>query len=158
MPRSQLDLSYEDACVAADAVLRELAALNQSAVVAVCDSHGELLSLARLDGSPLPSILIAANKAWTAARERKASAAVGEAGRNPTSGFDIGYYGDSRYTGWGGGIPVIHCGVVLGAVAVSGLAEAQDIALAQRGVDAVLEHLVSNGSLTTDSTAPDGQL
>jgi hypothetical protein len=53
---------------------------------------------------------------------------------------------------------VIHCGVVLGALAVSGLAEAQDIDLAQRGVDAVLEHLFASGSLSTESTAQDGQL
>ena len=85
----------------------------------------------------LTSILIAANKTWTAARERKSSGELGQAVRDPQHGFDIAYYGDPRYLGWGGGLPVIKDGAVVGAVAVSGLVEAEDIELAQIVVAAI---------------------
>jgi glc operon protein GlcG len=38
------------------------------------------------------------------------------------------YYGDPRFVGWGGGIPVRKDGKVVGSVTVSGLPAAEDIA------------------------------
>jgi glc operon protein GlcG len=43
-------------------------------------------------------------------------------------------FGDLRYTGWGGGVPITYQGKVIGAVGVSGVPEAEDMALAQLGV------------------------
>jgi glc operon protein GlcG len=114
-------------------ITSEIGKRNKTAVVVVADSHGELVALARMDRAPLSSILVAANKAWTAARTRKPSAQVGKAVRDPASGFDISYYGDPRYTGWGGGVPLVREGEVVGAVAVSGLVESEDIELAELG-------------------------
>jgi glc operon protein GlcG len=96
----------------------------------VADSHGELIAFARMDGAPVSSIAIAANKAWTAARERKTTQEIGERVRHPEKGFDIAYFGDPRFVGWGGGVPVWRDGEVVGAVAVSGLPQADDIRLA----------------------------
>ena len=79
---------------------------RQAAVIAVADSHGELIAFARMDGAPISSIRIAANKAWTAARERKPTKEIGEKARHPEKGFEISYFGDSQFTGWGGGVPV----------------------------------------------------
>ena len=110
---------------------------GKSAVIAVADAHGELISLLRIDGAPLPSIVIATNKAWTAARERMPSRQFGQLARDPVNGFDMAYYGDPRYIGWGGGVPVIIDGVVVGAVAVSGLPEQEDMELVQLGVAAI---------------------
>jgi glc operon protein GlcG len=50
----------------------------------------------------------------------------------------MAYFGDARYIGWGGGVPVRLDGVVVGAVAVSGLPELEDIELAQLGVAAII--------------------
>jgi glc operon protein GlcG len=130
-------LGHEDAQRAISAIQAELARRGQAAVVAVADAHGELISLLRLDGAPLPSILIASNKAWTAARERKPSRQLGQAARDVQTGFDMAYYGDTRYIGWGGGVPVLRDGMVVGAVAVSGLPEEEDMELARIGVDAI---------------------
>jgi glc operon protein GlcG len=93
----------------------------------------------RMDGTPLSAIVIAMNKAWTAARERKPSSEVGRAARHPETGFDIAYYGDHRYTGWGGGLPVAIGGAVVGAVAVSGAPEAVDVEMAGLGVAAIVK-------------------
>jgi glc operon protein GlcG len=48
-------------------------------------------------------------------------------------GIEIGYYGDARYVGFGGGVPIEVDGQVVGGIAVSGLAEDEDHALAQLG-------------------------
>ena len=76
-------------------------------------------AFARLDGAPLSSIAIATNKAWSAARERKPTKEIGQAARQLDKGFDIGYFGDPKFTGWGGGVPVWNEGRVIGSVAVS---------------------------------------
>jgi glc operon protein GlcG len=83
-----------------------------------------------MDGAPVSSIAIAANKAWTAARERKTTQEIGERVRHPEKGFDIAYFGDPRFVGWGGGVPVWRDGEVVGAIGVSGLPQADDIRLA----------------------------
>ena len=130
-------LSHADAQRAIQAIQEELERRGQAAVVAVTDPHGELIALLRMDGAPLPSILNASNKAWTAARERKPSKEIGQAARHPVNGFDMAYFGDPRYIGWGGGVPVRVNGEVVGALGVSGLPEAEDMELAQIGVAAI---------------------
>ena len=130
-------LGHAEALRAVQAIHAELQRRNKAAVIAVADAHGELISLLRLDGAPQPSIVIAANKAWTAARERKPTRELGQAARDPVTGFDMAYYGDPRYIGWGGGVPVIIEGMVVGSVAVSGLPEQEDMDLVQIGVAAI---------------------
>ena len=99
------------------------------AAVAVVDAHGELVAFLRTDGCGLASINIAINKAFTAARERVESRVLGE--RSRTEGFPITNFGDPRYVGWGGGVPIIVAGQVIGAIGVSGLPEADDVELAR---------------------------
>ena len=135
--RQVTTLGHAEAQRAIEAIQAELIKRGKAAVIAVADAHGELISLLRLDGAPLPSIVIATNKAWTAARERKPSRELGQAARDPVSGFDMAYYGDPRYIGWGGGVPVVIDGTVVGAVAVSGLPEQEDMELVQLGVAAI---------------------
>ena len=89
----------------------------------------------RLDTAPASSIAVACNKACTAARLRRPSRVLGESLRARSA--DIAWYGDARITGWSGGLPVIVDGSVTGAVAVSGLSEDEDVALAAIGVTAI---------------------
>jgi len=131
-------LGHVDAQRAIQAIQAELQKRGKAAVIAVADAHGELISLLRLDGAPLPAIVIATNKAWTAARERKPTRELGQTARDPVNGFDMAYYGDPRYVGWGGGVPVIVDGAVVGSVAVSGLPEHEDMDLVQIGVAAIV--------------------
>ncbi len=135
--RTLQTLDYADAKRAADLIVDKLSQMQKAAVVAVADVHGDLLCLARIDGAPVSSIQVAMNKAWTAARERKPTRDIGEKVKHPEKGHDIAYYGDPKYVGWGGGIPVTKNGQVVGAVAVSGLSSNEDIALATLGVDLI---------------------
>lgn len=108
---------------------------GKRAVVAVADARGELLALARLDGAPIASVQVASNKAWTAARMGMSSGELGRQAREEQ--WDLAFFGDSRYLGWQGGLPVWHGEAVVGAVAVSGLTQAEDEAYAALGVAAI---------------------
>ena len=110
-------------------VADRLDATGGGAAVAVVDAHGELVAFLRTDGCGLASINIAMNKAFTAARERVESRILGE--RSRTEGFPLTNFGDPRYVGWGGGVPIIVDGQVIGAIGVSGLPEEADIDLAR---------------------------
>ena len=90
-----------------------------------------------MDGAPPPSVVIAMNKAYTAARKQEPTRDIGQRVRDPEKGCDIAYYGDPRFVGWGGGIPVRVNGQVVGAVAVSGLPETEDMEVAVIGVAAI---------------------
>jgi glc operon protein GlcG len=138
---NQMSLGCDEAIKAISAVVAAMKAKNLAAVVAVADAQGELIALQRMDGAPLAPINIAMNKAWTAARERQPSQQIGQAARHPQTGFDISYYSDPRYIGWGGGLPVMINGKTVGSVAVSGLPENIDIEFAQIGVKAILDSI-----------------
>jgi glc operon protein GlcG len=131
-------IDYSEAKRIIDLIVERALQMQKAAVIAVADSHGELLAFARMDGAPISSIRIAANKAWTAARERKPTQEIGDRVRHPEKGHDIAYFGDPKFVGWGGGVPVWKDGQVAGAVAVSGLSSNEDIVLATLGIELVL--------------------
>jgi glc operon protein GlcG len=132
-------IDYTEARRIVDLIAAKAAEMQKSVAVAVADAHGELIAFARMDGVPLPSITIAINKAWTAARTGKPTQEIGERVRHAERGHDIAYYGDPRFVGWGGGVPVLKNGEVIGAVAVSGLSSVEDAGLARLGVDLIAE-------------------
>jgi glc operon protein GlcG len=133
--RTVPELSHDAASDVIDVVRRELEESGGGAAVAVVDAHGELMAFLRTDGCPLASIDNAIHKAFTAAREQVESAVIGQ--RSRAEEFAITNFGDLRYTGWGGGVPIEIDGTVVGAVGVSGLPEADDIELARLGVAAL---------------------
>jgi glc operon protein GlcG len=136
--RSLTTLDRADAERAIAAITDLLELEGKPAVVAVADAHGDLVALVRLDGAPPSSVTIAMNKAWTAAREGVRTYEIGQKAKSEDDAFDIMYYGDHRYVGWGGGVPVIFEEQVIGAVAVSGLPELEDQRIAEAGVHAIL--------------------
>lgn len=128
-------LSHADALKIVTAIQAQLEKEKKGAAIAVTDAQGELLAFLRTDGCKLPSILIAINKAYTAAREQNESFAIGESSRS--QGFPMTNFGDLRYTAWGGGIPIFHHDQVIGAVGVSGLPETEDMELARMGAKVI---------------------
>lgn len=137
-------LSHKDAVVVLHAIKGELELRDKGAAVAIVDDHGELFAFVRTDGCKLPSINIALNKAYTAAREQDESGIVGE--RSKTEGFPMTNFGELRYVSWGGGVPLVADDRVVGAVGVSGLTEAEDIELARLGVTAFQRNLAGGDS------------
>ena len=125
-----LDLTEAQRAIAA--MREELQRRGAAAVILVADAHGDPIALERLDGAPATSVRIASNKAWTAACQATASRAIGDRVRSAER-LDVAYYGDPRICGWGGGLPIVRSGHVVGAVAVSGLPEDEDEAVAEIG-------------------------
>ena len=132
-------IDYSEAKRAVELIIEKASEMQKATAIAVADAHGDLICFARMDGAPVSSIHIAMNKAWTAAREPKPTKEIGDKVKHPEKGHDIAYYGDAKYVGWGGGIPVWKNGEVVGAVAVSGLSSNEDIALATVGVESIAE-------------------
>ena len=103
--KNRPSLTHQEAHTLLNVILDKLEEQQKGAAIAIADEHGELLAFIRTDGCPLPSI------------------------------YNATYYGELRYTGWGGGMPLKAGGVVVGAIGVSGLPEEEDMVLAQHGVD-----------------------
>lgn len=126
------EIGYDGAHGLVTRVAERLSGDGRGAAVAVVDAHGELVAFLRTDGCRLPSITIAIHKAFTAAREGVESSVIGE--RSRTEGFPLTNFGDPRIVGWGGGVPIIVDGAVIGAVGISGLPEADDVEMARWAV------------------------
>ncbi|MFO7633089.1 MAG: heme-binding protein [Caldilinea sp.] len=131
----QHELSHQNAMCVVEAIRAELEQQGKGAAIAVADAHGELLAFLRTDGCKLPSIQIAINKAFTAAREQKPSRAVGDSSRDKQ--WPMTNFGDLRYTAWGGGVPLVYNDQVVGGVGVSGLPEEEDMVLAAMGAQII---------------------
>jgi glc operon protein GlcG len=125
-------LDYRAALSALATIRDAVEARGKTAAIAIVDSHGELVAFVRMDGVLLSSGPLASNKAYTAARLNRPSRVLGETLR--ARGTDVAFYGDPRYVGFGGGMPVLIDGVVAGGVGVSGLSDEEDEALAAMGV------------------------
>lgn len=123
------EIGYAEARALVGAVADRLEDEGLGAAVAVVDAHGELVAFLRTDGCKLPSIKIAVQKAYTAARERQESRAVGDAAR--AEDFPLTNFGELGYVGWGGGVPLMIGDEVVGAIGISGLPESEDMKLAR---------------------------
>lgn len=130
--RTTYVLSHTEAMQMVSAVQARIDAQQLGAAVAVVDAHGELLAFMRSDTCRLPCIAIAINKAYTAARQGTESKALGDEAKE--RGFPLTNFGELRFVTWGGGVPIVHGGQVIGAVGVSGLSEEDDVELAKLAV------------------------
>lgn len=128
-------LDHNDAMIIINAIRAKADAEGKGLAASVVDEHGELLAFLRTDGCPLPSILISQNKAYTAAREGAESAEIGA--RSIEEQFPMTNFGELKYVGWGGGVPIIADGEVVGAVGVSGMPSEVDIEFAKHGIAAL---------------------
>lgn len=108
---------------------------KQNIAVAVVDTHGELLGFARMDDVSVQAGLLAQNKAYTSARDRQPSGNLGAWARETSK--QLSYWTDPKITGFMGGVPVEQEGKVVGAIAISGLAEQDDEALAMEVLKAL---------------------
>jgi glc operon protein GlcG len=109
--------------------------INKEIAVAVTGPEGELISFLRMDGANPASARIAQSKAYTSAIDCKSTRAQGEFMRNDNR--EQGYWTDSKITGFGGGLPIIQNGKVIGGIGVSGLSEAEDERIAKESLELV---------------------
>jgi glc operon protein GlcG len=109
--------------------------VGKSVVVAVAGPEGELISFLRMDDANAGSSVIAPNKAYTSARQRKFTRELGK--KMQDDNVSPAYWGDDRITGFGGGVPIVQQGKVIGGIGVSGLTSLEDEELAVAAIKAV---------------------
>jgi uncharacterized protein GlcG (DUF336 family) len=106
-------------------------------VVAVYDSTGMLKALASVDGARVTSVNFALDKAWTAARREAATQDLADTVAMFPQPALLSYVKQPQVSLLGGGIPIVVNGQVIGGVGASGGSIAQDIEIANAGLDAI---------------------
>ena len=106
--------------------------------IAITDESGNLIAFERMDGGKVTSATIAIDKSFTASAARKATHEYGQASQPGAAAYGIGSAIGGRLMVVGGGLPVIVNGEVVGGIGVSSGTPAQDMEVAQAGIDAFL--------------------
>jgi len=117
------------------AAVAKAKALGVPQVVAILDESGLLKAFCRMDGTPLISIEVAQNKAYTALLGSPSQDFFNRIKDNPALLAGVPHI--PRIVTFGGGLPIRIDGVVAGAIGVSGGSVEQDIECAQAGLDAI---------------------
>ena len=102
--------------------------------IAVVDAGGHLLSFSRQDGALIGSIDLAINKAYTARIFDKSTSYLATLSQSGDSLFGIQQSNAGRVVIFGGGVPVLFEGVIVGAIGASAGTVEQDIAVVEAGL------------------------
>jgi uncharacterized protein GlcG (DUF336 family) len=123
-------ISSELAQKMVDAALAKATEIGVSENVAILDDGGNLKAFSRMDGTPIPTIEIAQNKAYTALFGVSTQDFFNFIQGDPS--LLAGIPTLARVAAWGGGFPIKVDGEVVGAIGVSGAPMVQnDIDCAQ---------------------------
>ena len=106
--------------------------------IAVVDAGGHLLAFSRQDGALIGSIDLAIDKASTARIFDKSTALLAMLAQSGGPLFGIQESNEGKVVVFGGGIPVVFDGQIIGAVGASAGTVEQDIAVAEAGFAAFL--------------------
>lgn len=130
MPRTVESLALADArrMIAAAEVAAELLGVPYS--VAVVDAGGHLIAFSRGDGALIGGIGLAIDKAFTARLFDTPTSALAELAQPSMSLYGVQHYNHGRVVIFGGGIPVLRDGQVIGAVGASAGTVEQDVTVA----------------------------
>lgn len=134
-------LDIEDARVLIAGARAKAEEIGVPMCIAITDEGGNLVAFERMDGGKVTSITIAIDKSFTASGAKKAThdyGAVSQPG-GPTFGIQATIGG--RLVVVGGGLPVEVEGDVVGGIGISSGTPAQDMEVAQAGIDSFLATL-----------------
>ncbi|WP_156291062.1 GlcG/HbpS family heme-binding protein [Oceanobacillus salinisoli] len=114
---------------------KEAQKIGVNMVITVLDEGGNLIATHRMDDAWLASIDIAQNKAWTSVALKMPTSNLAEATVPNAELYGLNTTNNGRIVVFGGGIPLVQDGKVVGAVGVSGSSVDHDIQVAQAAVD-----------------------
>jgi glc operon protein GlcG len=126
-------VGVETARKVAASTIAEAKKNNWTVAVAIVDTAGDLVFFERMDHTQSGSMVIAQEKARTAARFKRPTKAFEEA----LAGGRQAVLGLPGVTPVEGGIPIVIDGKIVGAVGVSGATSPQDTQCAQAGLDSL---------------------
>src|SRR5262245_29624826 len=116
MPRSLISLTLDDAKRMLQAGETAAARLGTAYNIAVVDAGGNLVAFVRQDGAPIGSIDLAISKALAARRLDKPTSLLTELAQPSAPLFGIQDTSSGQVVIFGGSVPVMSDGLVVGAV------------------------------------------
>ncbi len=137
MPHSSITLALSDAKRMLEAGEAKAASIGIAYNIAVVDAGGALLAFARQDGALIGSIDLAIGKAITARLFDKGTADLAEMAQPGAPLFGIEQSNGGKVVIFGGGLPVLIDGTIVGAVGASAGTVEQDIAVAEAAAAAI---------------------
>jgi len=137
MPRSYDSLTLEDAKLMLSAAEAKAASLGIAYNIAIVDVSGHLVAFVRQDGALIGSIDLAIDKAVTARIFDKATSDLARLAQPGKPLFGIQESNAGKVVIFGGGIPVMLDGSIVGAVGASAGTVEQDIAVAEAAIAAL---------------------
>lgn len=108
-------------------------ALGVNAVVAVADAAGHPIAIESMDGAYIASFDIALQKSFTVVALKMPTTRLKALAQPGAPLYGIEQTNQGRLVIFGGGVPLMHAGRVVGGLGVSGGSEEQDTALAEYG-------------------------
>lgn len=129
-----IDLSAAGAIITA--AVENATVLGARVSVAVVDAGGNLVAFSRMDGAEIAGPSLAIDKAYTSVSNRIATQDLSVLAAPGGPLFGIQSNGGGRFVIFGGGIPILEAGEVVGGIGVSGGAVDEDVACATAGLAA----------------------
>ena len=120
-----------------DAAVAKATAMRVAVNISVCDAAGHQVVFARMDGAALLAGSIATDKAYSVVAFQGAPTGDWHRKLEVDSAVRDGIVNRDRLIIFGGGVPVVVDGDVVGAVGVSGGSEAEDEEIAAAGSGAL---------------------
>ena len=142
MTKSYRTLTLDDAKLMLSAAQAKASSLGIAYNIAVVDAGGHLIAFVRQDDALIGSIDLAINKARTARIFDKPTTLFAELAQPGEPLYGIQQTNQGRVVIFGGGVPVLVDGAIVGAVGASAGTVEQDIAV----VEAALTALVTAGA------------
>ncbi|WP_079528353.1 MULTISPECIES: GlcG/HbpS family heme-binding protein [Halobacillus] len=129
-------LSLETAKKLIDSAEKEASNLDVAMVISILDDGGNLIAVHRMDDAWLASVDIAQNKAWTSVALKMPTSDLADATVPKAELYGLNTTNNGRIVVFGGGIPLVKEGKVVGAVGVSGSKVEHDVQVAEAAVKA----------------------
>ena len=142
MTKTYRTLTLDDAKLMLSAAEAKAALIGIAYNIAVVDAGGHLIAFVRQDGALIGSIDLAINKARTARIFDKPTTLFAELAQPGEPLYGIQQTNQGKVVIFGGGVPVLVDGAIVGAVGASAGTVEQDVAV----VEAALTALVTAGA------------
>jgi uncharacterized protein GlcG (DUF336 family) len=132
--RQTQELTHDAALVVLQAAIAKAQEMNVPQCIAIVDTGGNLLVFIRMDGAKVLSQISATQKAVTAASSK---APTGNVAADVELKLALATAG--QLTNLKGGLPIVIDGQVVGAIGVGSGTGAQDVEVAQAGIQALVD-------------------
>ncbi|MBQ4612666.1 MAG: cob(I)yrinic acid a,c-diamide adenosyltransferase [Clostridia bacterium] len=124
------------------AVRERAAQMGVRAVTAVCDAGGNPVAMLRADDAFIASVDIAMNKAFTSVSLKMSTDELSRLAQPGQSLYGIQFTNSNRIVIFGGGVPLVEDGLIIGGFGVSGGTAEQDTALGEFAKDYYEKELI----------------